>query len=63
MKTFIIIVLALLTVNFLLIIFSCNTDTKDTEGDSNYLKENNVNFFYIMLLLLITTNVLLHVFL
>ncbi len=61
MKTFLIIISALLVTNVLLLTFSCNANGKDTEVDPNYSKGRKVDYI-IIILALVALNVLLHVF-
>ena len=51
----------MLLMNVLLLTFSCNTDSKDTEVDSGYSKERKGSFILIVLVL-VAFNVLLHAF-
>ena len=62
MKTFLIIISALLVTNVLLLVFSCNTDSKGTEIDFTYSKERKFGFIMLMMLVLVAFNILLHGF-
>ena len=61
MKTFLIIISALLVTNVLLLTFSCNANSKDAEVDFNSSKERKGDFI-IIILVLVAFNVLLHAF-
>ena len=61
MKTFLIIISALLVTNFLLLAFSCNTNLKDTEVDSNSSKERK-GYFILIILVLVAFIVSLYTF-
>lgn len=61
MKTFLIIISALLVTNVLLLTFSCNTSSKEAKVDMNYSKQRKFGFI-IMILVLVVFNVLLYTF-
>jgi accessory gene regulator protein AgrB len=61
MKTFLIIISALLVTNVLLLTFSCNANSNDTEVGSNSSKERKYGLI-IMILVLVAFNVVLHFF-